>query len=128
VTKYHYYRRAGAMHISPEAEVAYRFIGSRPSDLYCLGAEMICLQNVLDLPASRISEEALVGIATTIDSIRLLAAAIPSEKLEDLEYKQQILFEDRDPLMAESALLPLLIDASLVSDEFRLGLRRKAAR
>ena len=121
--KSHYLRRGGVVYISAEAEAAFKFISSRPvGNIYGLGAESVCLRNVLDDPAPKISMEALAGIALFVDIDRLLIAAMPSETVSELEFKK-LIFEDRDPLTAEAALLPMLAEASIISDEFRLGIR-----
>ena len=67
-------------------------------------------------PVPKISMEALAGLATGVDIVRLLVAATPSETVSDLEFRK-LIFGDPEPLMAEAALLPLLGRASIVSDE-----------
>jgi len=124
VSKIHFRRRGGVVHISPEAQAAYDYFGSRPSDLCGLGADLVCLLNAMEAPSPKISQQVLAGLAAGIDMHRLMLAAIPSESVKDLEYKK-VLFQDRDSFVPTSALLPLLLEGSIVSDEFRLGLRKR---
>lgn len=76
------------------------------------------------LSAPKISIAVLAGVATGVDLFRLMVAAIPSENMDALEFKKFVL-EDREPLTAEVALFPLLAEASITADEFRLGVCSK---
>jgi hypothetical protein len=119
---HHYIRRGGFIHLSREAQAVWRFVADQPFNIYNLGAESVCLRSLLEHPAPKIDMVTLAGVATGVDIARLLVAAIPSESVSDLEFKK-LIFEDPEPLTAEAALLPLLGRASIVSDEFRLGIR-----
>lgn len=120
--KSHYLRCGEFVHMSPESQAAFGFVAAWPRDIYRLGAHTVCLRNIVDDPAPRISAGVLDGVALGVDIGRLLLAAVPSRDEGELNFKR-MLFEDRRPLTPELDLLSLLCEASQISDEFRLGLR-----
>jgi len=124
MAKLHIYRRAGVVHMSAEAHAACEYLAAKPADIQGLSAEIASLRALLNAPSPKISPSALAGVAISIDIARLLIAALPSETSADLELKE-LVFSNREPLLAEIALLPILIESSIRSDQFRLGIARR---
>jgi hypothetical protein len=118
--KSHIYRRAGVVHMSAEAQAAHEYVAAWATDVQGLSAEIRRLRALLNAPSPKISAQALAGATIGIDIARLLIAATPAETLADLSFKELVL-GDREPSVAETALLPVLLEASIRADRFRLG-------
>lgn len=125
MAKLHIYRRGGVVHMSSEAQTAHEYIAGRPTDIHGLAGEITSLRAVLATPSPKLSPRALAGVALSIDMVRMLIAALPSETFADLDFKE-LIFQDREPLLGETALLPVLLEASIRADHYRLaGARAK---
>lgn len=116
-----YFRRGPRVVMSPEAKAAFRMMAAWPVDFHGLAGEVLKLHGILVGPVDGVPDEVLAGVATAIDLCRLLIAAMPAATGEDLGIKRMAL-ADREPLLPGADLMPLLLDAALRADEYRLGL------
>ncbi len=120
--KSHFRHRGGVVYLSREAEHYFKCLADLPDDLSGLETEYLRLVSLLREADPQLSARVLVGVTRAIDLTRLIMAATPADCVEALDVKREV-FKNSEPLQDGPELLPLLVDASLLSDEYRLGVR-----